>query len=76
MHRRLHRGAGLQVNYRYRYKVTDDDFDRLVDDLRAGRLDDEVPPHGTLARVRQTGRRPTAGPDAGSRASRRKVDAR
>ena len=25
----------------------------LVDDLRAGRLTDEVPPHGTLARVRQ-----------------------
>ena len=44
----------LQVNYRYRYKVTDADFDALVDDLRAGRLDGEVPPHGTLARVRQT----------------------
>ncbi len=43
----------LQVNYRYRYRVTDDDFDALVDDLRAGRLDDEIPPHGTLARVRQ-----------------------
>jgi NADH-quinone oxidoreductase subunit E len=43
----------LQVNYRYRYRVTNDDFDRLVDDLRAGRLDAEVPPHGTLARVRQ-----------------------
>lgn len=43
----------LQVNYRYRYRVTPDDFDRLVDDLRSGRLDDEIPPHGTLARVRQ-----------------------
>jgi NADH-quinone oxidoreductase subunit E len=43
----------LQVNYRYRYRVTDGDFDRLVDDLAAGRLDDEIPPHGTLARVRQ-----------------------
>ena len=43
----------LQVNYRYRYKVTNGDFDQLIDDLRAGRLDDEVPPHGTLARVRQ-----------------------
>jgi NADH-quinone oxidoreductase subunit E len=43
----------LQVNYRYRYRVTADDFDQLVDDLRSGRLDDEVPPHGTLARVRQ-----------------------
>lgn len=44
----------LQVNYRYRYKVTPSEFDALVDDLAAGRLDDEVPPHGVLARVRQT----------------------
>ncbi len=43
----------IQVNYRYRYKVTNADLDRLLDDLRAGRLDAEVPPHGTLARVRQ-----------------------
>ena len=43
----------LQVNYRYRYKVTNADFDRLLDDLRAGRLDAEIPPHGVLARVRQ-----------------------
>jgi NADH-quinone oxidoreductase subunit E len=43
----------LQVNYRYRYGVTDADFDQLVDDLGSGRLDDEIPPHGTLARVRQ-----------------------
>ena len=49
----------LQVNYRYRYKVSNADFDRLIDDLRAGRLDDEIPPHGTLARVRQqVARRP------------------
>jgi NADH-quinone oxidoreductase subunit E len=43
----------LQVNYRYRYRVTDNDFDDLVDALRAGRLDAEIPPHGVLARVRQ-----------------------
>jgi NADH-quinone oxidoreductase subunit E len=43
----------LQVNYRYRHRVTTDDFDRMIDDLRSGRLDEEVPPHGTLARVRQ-----------------------
>jgi NADH-quinone oxidoreductase subunit E len=43
----------LQVNYRYRNRVTNEDFDRLVDDLRNGRLDDEIPPHGTVARVRQ-----------------------
>ncbi len=44
----------LQVNYRYRYRVSTDDFDQMIDDLRAGRLDDEVPPHGVLARIRQT----------------------
>ena len=44
----------LQVNYRYRHRITNDEFDQLVDDLRGGRLDDEVPPHGTLARVRQS----------------------
>jgi NADH-quinone oxidoreductase subunit E len=43
----------VQVNYRYRHKVTPEDFDRLIEDLRAGRLGDEIPPHGTLARVRQ-----------------------
>ncbi|MBX3314390.1 MAG: NAD(P)H-dependent oxidoreductase subunit E [Actinobacteria bacterium] len=43
----------LQVNYRYRHRITHEEFDQLVDDLAAGRLDDEVPPHGTLARVRQ-----------------------
>jgi NADH-quinone oxidoreductase subunit E len=44
----------LQVNYRYRHRITHDEFDQMVDDLRNGRLDDEVPPHGTLARVRQS----------------------
>jgi NADH-quinone oxidoreductase subunit E len=44
----------LQVNYRYRHRISNDEFDQLVDDLRAGRLEDEVPPHGTLARVRQS----------------------
>ena len=43
----------IQVNYRYRYKVTPQNLDQLIDDLRAGRLNDEIPPHGTLARVRQ-----------------------
>ena len=43
----------LQVNYRHRYRVTNADFDQLVDDLRAGRLDNEIPAHGTLARNRQ-----------------------
>lgn len=43
----------LQVNYRYRLRVTDDDFDQLVDDLRNGRADD-IPEHGALGAVRQS----------------------
>jgi len=43
----------LQVNYRYRFKVTPADLDQLLDDLAAGRLDGEVPAHGTVAKVRQ-----------------------
>jgi len=43
----------VQVNYRYRNRVTPQAFDLLVDDLSAGKLSEEVPPHGTLARVRQ-----------------------
>ena len=43
----------LQVNYRFRYKVTNGEFDQLVAELRAGHLGDEIPAHGTLARARQ-----------------------
>jgi NADH-quinone oxidoreductase subunit E len=43
----------LQVNYRYRFKVTPENFDTLVAQLRGGELDHEVPAHGTLAVVRQ-----------------------
>jgi NADH-quinone oxidoreductase subunit E len=43
----------LQVNYRYRYRVTPESFDALIADLRAGKLADEVPAHGSLAKVRQ-----------------------
>ena len=43
----------LAVNWRYFGKVGNADFDRLVDDLRTGRLADRVPPHGTLCRVRR-----------------------
>ena len=42
----------LQVNYRYFHKITHAEFDQLVDDLRAGRRAD-IPPHGTLATIRQ-----------------------
>src|SRR5919106_1446802 len=43
----------LQVNYRYFYKVTPEDADALLDDLRHGRRAHEVPKHGVLARTRQ-----------------------
>jgi NADH-quinone oxidoreductase subunit E len=44
----------LQVNYRYFHRITHGEFDELVDDLRAGRRGDEIPPHGTTTRIRQT----------------------
>ena len=37
----------------YRYRVTPRDLDNLIEDLRSGRLDGEIPSHGTVARVRQ-----------------------
>jgi NADH-quinone oxidoreductase subunit E len=43
----------LQVNYRYFHRVDTESFDKLIDDLRSGSLDDTVPPHGTLGKVRQ-----------------------
>jgi NADH-quinone oxidoreductase subunit E len=44
----------LQVNYRYVHKATNDAVDALLDDLRAGRRAHEIPPHGTLTRIRQS----------------------
>ncbi|HEV2768468.1 MAG TPA: NAD(P)H-dependent oxidoreductase subunit E [Acidimicrobiales bacterium] len=43
----------LQVNYRYFLRISHDEVEALVEDLRAGRRSDEIPPHGTLTRVRQ-----------------------
>lgn len=43
----------LQVNYRYFTNLEPDDLDTLIEDLRAGRLDADVPRHGTLHRIRQ-----------------------
>lgn len=40
----------LQVNYRYFDKVSNEAFDALVEDLRAGRRQTDIPAHGTLAR--------------------------
>ena len=42
----------LQVNYRYFHKISNDEFDQLIEDLRGGRRTD-IPPHGTLALIRQ-----------------------
>ena len=44
----------VQVNHRYVGAQTPATFDALVEDLRAGRLSDTVPPHGTLVRVRRS----------------------
>ena len=43
----------LQVNYRYRYRVTPDQLDTLIDDLSADNLSSEIPAHGVVATVRQ-----------------------
>lgn len=45
----------VQVNYRYMRTTTPDEFDAMVEDLRSGRLDSDVPPHGTLIRIRRSG---------------------
>jgi NADH-quinone oxidoreductase E subunit len=44
----------VQVNHRYVGAQSAETFDGLIDDLRAGRLDGTVPPHGTLVRVRRS----------------------
>ena len=42
----------LQVNYRYEHRISNQQFDQLIDDLRSGKRSD-IPAHGMLARVRQ-----------------------
>jgi NADH-quinone oxidoreductase subunit E len=65
----------VTVNWRFFGDVDLERFDALLEDLRAGRLDREVPPHGTLSRIRRTvglraaaddgaGEMPAAGPGA------------
>jgi NADH-quinone oxidoreductase E subunit len=49
------RAPCLQVNHRFFGDVTNESFDKLVADLRSGELDQVVPPHGTLIRVRRDG---------------------
>ncbi|HEY3941991.1 MAG TPA: NAD(P)H-dependent oxidoreductase subunit E [Acidimicrobiales bacterium] len=45
----------VQVNHRYVGAQSAESFDSLVADLRAGRLGDTIPSHGTLVRVRRNG---------------------
>ena len=45
----------VQVNHRYVRTTTPAAFDVMVADLRDGRLDHDVPTHGTLIRVRRQG---------------------
>jgi hypothetical protein len=43
------------VNHRYVRTTTPAAFDAVVAELRAGKLDHDVPRHGTLIRVRRAG---------------------
>ena len=45
----------VQVNHRYVRATTREAFDAVVRDLREGRLEHEVPAHGTLIRVKRQG---------------------
>ncbi len=45
----------VQVNHRFVRTTTPERFDRLVDELSAGGHADDIPPHGTLVRVRRSG---------------------
>jgi NADH-quinone oxidoreductase E subunit len=49
------RAPCVQVNHRYVGAQTPESFDRLIGELRSGARDTEIPPHGTLIRVRRTG---------------------
>jgi NADH-quinone oxidoreductase subunit E len=66
----------VQVNHRYVRTTTPEAFDGLIEDLRAGRLEHDVPPHGTLIRVRRSGGlRAEAAEIAAERASAREARA-
>jgi NADH-quinone oxidoreductase subunit E len=65
----------LTINWRFFGDVGLDDFDTLIDELRAGRFDDEIPPHGTLSRVRRNVGLSAPGPASRNGASARTVSA-
>jgi NADH-quinone oxidoreductase E subunit len=45
----------VQVNYRYVRTRTPEEFDTLVEELRSGRREHDIPPHGTHSRVKRQG---------------------
>jgi NADH-quinone oxidoreductase subunit E len=45
----------VQVNHRYVRTTTPETFNNMIEDLREGRLDHDVPSHGTLMRVKRQG---------------------
>jgi len=47
------RAPCVQVNHRYVGAQTPETFDQLIADLRSGARDGDIPPHGTLIRVRR-----------------------
>ena len=75
------RAPCVQVNHRYVRTTTSEAFDVMIDDLRAGRLDSDVPSHGTLIRVRRSGglrvtRDDVAAERAGARSEREAREAK
>jgi NADH:ubiquinone oxidoreductase subunit E len=44
----------VQVNHRYVRTTTATSFDEMVEGLRTGRLEKDIPAHGTLVRVRRS----------------------
>jgi NADH-quinone oxidoreductase E subunit len=63
----------LTVNWRFFGNLTPERWDALVEDLRDGRLDAEVPPHGTLCRVQRSVGLPASSRDAGPPGKPRRV---
>jgi NADH-quinone oxidoreductase subunit E len=45
----------VQVNHRYVRTTTPEAFDAMIGEIRDGKREDEIPPHGTLIRVRRDG---------------------
>ncbi len=64
----------VTVNWRFFGDMTPERWDALAEDLRAGRLDAEVPPHGTLCRVRRSVGLPAGPADATAGTGARRAD--